>query len=301
VSAFRWQFVLTILGCLSGCGSPNDCADYLSASVAKMRQASGSGCFELAHVVVVARTPSASAPRLYLQDPNGGDFSAILAKCDPSSTRPCSVATAAKVTQLISGAAVTVRGYYQQGSVTGFEELYLDDVVDEGTLLAQPEPAVLSIAELARSARTRAQWFQIVTAEIPIEDPLVMYDFSPAEFALTGPCPAWAGFGMIPYSVVGSMPPPEGCGGDTGTANPASLAMPDPREILIGRQFFKDFFASTDCACATASKQHKLSASSTLLGPASIRGILILDLDRRSRVTYQVFEPLAKGFPITER
>jgi hypothetical protein len=297
----RISVVVASIWCLSGCGTSAECANYLSASIAEMRQASGSGCFELAHVMVVARTPSTSTPRLYLQDAQGGDFTAIMAKCDASSSHPCLAATAATTQQLIDGSAVTVRGYYQQGSLTGFEELYLDAVVDEGTLLASAAAPALQVADLARAARMRAQWFQIVTASVAVEDPLVMYDFSPAEFALAGPCPAFAGFGMIPYSAMDSMVPVEGCAGDAGTTNPGGISVPDPREILIGRLFFKDFFASTDCACAAASKQHKLPASSALLGPVTIRGILILELQRGSSSSHQIFQPLAKGFPITER
>jgi hypothetical protein len=292
--------LLTVSAAPIACGSTTQCADYLPASIPDMRQARGSGCFELAHVVLLARTPSTTAPRLYLQDPRGGDFSAVVARCDPRSAHPCPIGTVTKVSHLIDGASVIARGYYEQGSVTGFETLYLDEIEDQGTLLAFPPPAPVRVADLARAARLPGDWFQIVTASIPIDDPLVMYDFSPREFALTGPCPAWSGFGMIPFSAADAMVPVLGCGGDAGVTNPAGVSEPDTREILVGRQFFKDFFASTDCACAAASKQHRLSAASTLLGPAQIQGILILQRDRAAGA-YQVFEPVAKGFPITER
>lgn len=288
-----WSSVLAILSWLNGCGTSTECADYLSAPVAKMRQASGSGCFELAQVVVVARTPSTTTPRLYVQDVKGGDFSAIMAKCDVSSAHSCPPATLGKLMRVLVGAAVTVRGYYQQGAVSGFEELYLDDVVDQGTLLSTPPPVVLQVADLARTKRSRAQWFQVAAATVPSDDPLVMYDFSPQEFALAGPCPSLAGFGMIPASVAAKSA--VDCAGNM---NPRTVAQPDPREILIGREFFSGFWASTDCACAAASKQHLLTPSNTVVGP--IRGVLILQLSHGSSTAYQVFEPLSQAlFPVS--
>lgn len=58
------------------CGQSTDCASYLPTTVAAMRRASGSGCFELQHVVVVARNPSASVPRVYVHDQTGGPSAA---------------------------------------------------------------------------------------------------------------------------------------------------------------------------------------------------------------------------------
>jgi hypothetical protein len=277
---------------LIGCGPSTECTTYRRASVIQMRTEFSSGCFELSDVVVVARTPSTQAPRLYVQDPNGGDFSAIMGKCDATSTHPCSGATAAALLRLLNGAAVSVRGYYHLGMISGFEELQIDDFTDQGTLHDLPPSASLLSSDLARQARTRAQWFQRAGVDVPKADPLVMYDLSPAEFQLSGPCPAWGGFGMIPLSA-GTAPPAD-C---TQNANPASVAKPDAREVLMGRQFFDVFSYSSDCACAAASKQHLLTSASFIDGALS--GILILELDSASSATYQVFEPLSKAlFPV---
>lgn len=257
-----------------------------------MRTAKGSGCFEIGHVVVAARTPSASAPRVYVQDVGGGDFSAIMAKCNGSSSHSCSADVGSKVAALIDGAGVTVRGFYQQGSVTGFEELYIDDVTDEGRLLPRPPPVPLEVGEVARDARTRAKWFQVGSITIPQTDPWVLYDLSPAELLRPGPCAA-GGFGLIPTSA--AAPPAVYCAAG---ANPESVAGPDPREILIGRQFYQGFWASTDCACAVQNKQHLLPPGATLVGSA--QGILVLEVVAGSSRAYQLFQPLSKAaFPIT--
>jgi hypothetical protein len=284
--------VLAATSLLSGCGPSSECTTYRRASVVQMRTEFWSGCFELPQVVVIARTPSTQAPRLYVQDPNGGDFSAVMGKCDATSTHPCSEATAAALLRLLNGAAVSVRGYYHQGMSSGFEELQIDDFTDQGTLVDLPPSASLMSSDLARGARTRAQWFQRASVDVPTNDPLVMYDLSPAEFKLSGPCPAWGGFGMIPLSA-GTTPPAE-C---VESLNPAGVANPDAREVLMGRQFFDVFSYSSDCACAAASKQHLLTSANFIDGTLS--GILIMELDSSSSATYQVFEPLSKAlFPV---
>ncbi len=282
-----------LLLALSQCGVSTQCSSYLQTSVAEMRQATGSGCFELERVVVTARTPSTSTPRVYVQDQRGGPYSAIRAKCDGSPTHACPEQTARRVEALIDGSEVTIRGYYLQGSLSGFEEIYLDDVQDEQTLAAVPAPAKVSLVELSRDARARSQWFQIVEAEISAQDPLVMYDFSPAEFARGAACPSWSGFALIPASLA----PPDIVNGCSGSGNPLGVAKPDGRELLIGREFYKEFFASTDCACAAASKQHLLSTSSAVVG--SVLGVLTPEIKAGASSVYQVFHPLSKAnFPI---
>ena len=275
---------------LCQCSGSTECSSYLHTTVAEMRRANGSGCFELEHVVVVARTPSAGAPRVYVQDDGGGAYSAIRAKCDASPTHSCSPDTARIVQALIDGARITARGYYLQGTISGFEEIYLDNVTDEHALAQAPPPAVLNVAALGRSARSAAEWFQIATAEVPPEDPLVMYDFSPSELARGASCPTQGGFGVIPSSAVTTNASAAGC---MGNGNPTGLALPDPREVLIGREFFKEFFASTDCSCALLNKQHLLSATSSLSG--SIRGVLIPEITPGSTALFQVFHPTSKA------
>ena len=64
-----------------------------------------------------------------------------------------------------------------------------------------PAPVKLGLADLARDARTPAQWFQIVHVDIAAPELLDVYDLSPAELALRGTCQAWSGFAMIPHSL----------------------------------------------------------------------------------------------------
>lgn len=287
---------VAILGVVGSgaCGNyANECDGYLAISVADMRNGGKAGCFELSGVVVVARTPSTTAPRLYLQDPAGGAFSAIVAKCSPTSTHSCPVTTVSSVGRLLDGAKVTARGYYSRVRATGFEEVYLHDVVDSGALLPLPEPTRLAVSDLARDARSPSAWFQVAVVDVPETDPLTMYDFSAPDFHQDSGCPAWEGFAMIPASA--GAPSAAGCTGET---NPPTTPHPDAREVLIGRQFFSTFWASTDCACAAASKQHLLSPTSTVRG--TVRGVLVLQAHPGARNAFQVFEPLSRaGFPVT--
>jgi hypothetical protein len=287
-------FLGSLLVTSSGCGPPpsTQCSSFRPTSVGEMRAAGASGCFELSNVVVVARTASSAAPRIYVQDPGGGPFSAVAAKCSARSMHACPPGTLANVGRLLDGAAVTVRGYYSHVKATGFEELYAEEVVDTGALLPIPDPVRLSVSDLSRDARVSSSWFQVATADVPATDPLIMYDFSPPELQQSATCPAWEGFAMIRASV--SAPAAVGC---SGGKNPPAVPKPDAREMLIGRQFFSTFWASTDCACAEASKQHLLGPGSALTG--TIRGILILEVHPGSQGAFQVFEPLSRAmFPV---
>lgn len=292
---WHWTFIAQAVLPLavSRCAVSTECSQYLTTSVSEMRRAKGSGCFEVQHAVVIARTPSATVPRVYVQDQGGGPYSAIRAKCDSSPTHACTQEAAQEVQTLLDGSLVTLRGYYLQGSVSGFEEIYLDDAIDEQTLAPVPPPQSVDINQLGQAARTPEAWFQVVTADITAQDPLVMYDFSPHEFAHAGPCPNWSGFSVIRASAIPTL----SVAACRGSANPAGLMNPDPREILIGREFFKEFFASTDCACAAQSKQHLLTPASTLVG--TIRGVLTPEISAGSSRLYQVFHPLSRSaFPM---
>jgi hypothetical protein len=284
-----------------GCGSPTPgvtaiCSAYAPKSIAAMRQTPASGCFELSHVGLVARTDSPSEPRLYVQDPNGADYSAILAKCSATAQHRCAPAVAAKIPHLLdtlaSGAQMTLRGYYQYGKVTTFEEFYIEDILDECAAVPRPAPITLSVADLARDARVPAKWFRRATVDVSAQDPLVLYDLSPADLQLPQPqCPNWEGFAMIPKSA--GLLEGAACGG---TTNPAGRAT-DPREILFGRQFFNQFLYTSDCGCAAASKQRLLTPTNTVSG--GLGGYLILEQDKASTKAYQVFEPSAdKAFPV---
>ena len=103
-----------------------------------------SACFELTDVVVVARTPSSSSPRIYVQDGGGGDFSAVVAKCSSTAQHACPAAANTAVNQLLDGTSVTVRGFYSHRQATGFEEVSILEVVSSGALRAVPPPVRLT-------------------------------------------------------------------------------------------------------------------------------------------------------------
>ena len=284
-----------------GCGTPTPgvkpaCMTYTPKSIAAMRGAPARGCFELAHIGLVARTDSPSEPRLYVQDANGADFSAILAKCSPTATHRCAPAVAAKIPKLLdtstTGAQITLRGYYEYGSVSGFEEFYIEDIVDECATVPRPAPITLTLADITRNARPKAKWFRRATVDISAQDPLIVYDFSPPELQLPqAQCPNWEGFAMIPQSAG-----PAAGAGCAGTTNPAARAA-DAREVLFGRQFFNQFLFSSDCGCAAAAKQKLLTAANTVYG--TLLGYLLLEQDKATTNAYQVFEPAAdKTFPV---
>jgi hypothetical protein len=261
-----------------------------------MRAAPAAGCFELSHVGLVARTDSPTEPRIYVQDQNGGDTSAILAKCSSTAAHACAPSVKAKVAALLDtstdGAQISVRGFYQYGTVGGFEEFYIEDIVDDCAAITRPAPIALTLPEVTKDARTPAKWFRRADLQIPTADPLVMFDFSPPDLALVaGQCPDFAGFAMIPQSA--GLGAPAGC---AGTANPAARSA-DPREVLVGRQFFNQFLFSADCACSGVTRQRLVSPTGSASG--SLRGYLILEQDKGSTATYQVFEAAAdQTFPI---
>jgi hypothetical protein len=231
-----------------------------------------------------------------VQDPNGGDFSAILAKCSTTSQHVCSPSVKAKIPQLAdsmaAGEQISLRGYYSYGKISGFEEFYIEDIVDECATVPRPAPIALTVADIAGAARVPGKWFRRATLDIATSDPLVMYDFSPAELAVSGTaCPHWEGFGMIPRSAGAAAPP--GC---SGTTNPAGQAE-SAQEILVGRQFFKQFLFSSDCTCAASEGLRLLTPTSSVSG--TVTGYLILESLPMTTTAFQLFEPAAdKSFPI---
>jgi hypothetical protein len=288
-------------GAGNGCNTPTPgatrvCANYSASSIADMRNGKTSGCFELAHVGLIARTDSPSEPRLYVQDSGGADFSAITAKCSPTASHACSATVRAKIPQLYDttaqGAQITVQGYFLNGGVTGFEQVYVEDIIDECKMVARPAPVSIAPADIARDARLPAKWFQRAEVAIPANDPLVVYDFSPADLQLAGAaCPKFVGFAMIPKSAGSAAA--MGC---NGMANPVAQAV-DPKEVLIGRQFFNQFLYGADCACAQGTGERLIKPTSTVSG--TLRGYLILEVDKGSTNPYQVFEPAAdQTFPM---
>jgi hypothetical protein len=277
-------------------GAAHVCASYTASTIAAMRMGKTSGCFELGHVGLIARTDSPAEPRLYVQDSGGADFSAILAKCASTAGHACSATVRAKIPQLYDtleqGAQLTLQGYYLNGGVTGFEQLYIEDIIDECKMTTRPTPISIAPADIGRDARLPAKWFQRAEVTIPANDPLVVYDFSPAELhTVAQACPTFVGFAMIPKSAGSAAA--TAC---SGKANPPAQAL-DPKEVLIGRQFFNKFLFGADCACAQGTGEMLITATSSVSG--TVRGYLILEVDKGSTNPYQVFEPAAdKTFPL---
>lgn len=284
-----------------GCGSPTPgatsaCASYAPTTIAAMRAAKTSGCFEIQHVGLVSRTDSPTEPRIYVQDKNGGDFSAILGKCTTTATHGCAAPVRTKIGTLLDtktdGAQLTIRGYYTNGAVSQFENVLIEDILDECATIPRPAPITMTVAEIQRDARTPAKWFRRAHVTIPQNDPLVMYDFSPLDLqAPTAGCPDVLGFAMIPQSAGAAAA--TGCvGGSSPPAQPN-----DPREVLVGRQFFNQFLFSTDCACVAGSGQKLVSPTGKVSG--TVTGYLIIETDVKSTASYQVFEAAAnQSFPI---
>jgi hypothetical protein len=277
-------------------GTQGACTTYAPTSIVTMRKAPASGCFELAHVGLITISDSPSEPRIYLQDANGTDFSAIQAKCAMTASHACPAAVRDRIPTLSStstgGAQLSVRGFYQYGMVSGFEEFYIEDILDECKNLARPAPISLSLSDITRVARVPAKWFQRANVVIPPDNPLVTYDFAPADLKLAQTqCPDFAGFAMVPKSAGAAAA--VGC---AGTTSPAARTT-DPMEVLIGRQFFAQFSYSTDCACTAGTTQKLLTPTSSVSG--TVLGYLILEQDKGSTSPYQVFEPTSnKTFPI---
>jgi hypothetical protein len=150
---------------------------------------------------------------------------------------------------------------------------------------------VLTVADIAVAAKTKASWFQKVTVTLPAGDPLVMYDLSPPELEGTAPCPIWLGFSMIPQSAaVGAAAT---C---AGANNPPSRTT-NPSEILVGRNFYHTFNISTDCGCAATHSQILAGPTSTVSG--TISGILSFEVSTSDPAGHQIFLPINKTeFPV---
>lgn len=261
-----------------------------------MRAAKTSGCFEIQHVGLVSRTDSPTEPRIYVQDRNGGDFSAIVGKCTATASHGCATPVRTKIGTLLDtktdGEQLSIRGCYTNGALSQFESVLIEDILDECATLPRPAPIAMTVAEIQRDARTPAKWFRRAHVAIPPNDPLVMYDFSPLDLqAPTAGCPNVLGFAMISQSA--GVTAATGCAGGT---NPASQPN-DPREVLLGRQFFNQFLFSTECACVVGSGQKLVSPAGKVSG--TVTGYLIIETDAKSTASYQVFEAAAsQAFPI---
>src|SRR5207245_650880 len=111
-------------------------------------------------------------------------------------------------------------------------QLYLDGVTDNGGAAAVPAPAHVPLADVERSAMSKAKWYQVVS--VTLGERLDVYDLSPAEY-LRSPgcttCPCQFGFGMIPASAGATAA--MACNGTTFPSGRTPNAM----EVLISTAF----------------------------------------------------------------
>ncbi len=273
----------------------NGCMNvYAPTSIASMRQGTSSSCFELDNVVSIALTPSTKSPTLYVQDAGGGMFSAMRVHCSSTSTaHPCTVA--AQVAAIADGHSVTVKGLYTKSKSSGYEQFYVDSITDNGTG-TMPTPATATVADIARGGTNKGLVFQRVTVNVSATDPLLMYDWTPSEFAnaTATACPYQFGFGMIPKSANATAT--AAC--TSGTAQPAGQTSPNAAEVLIGTDFYKGFTISSDCRCAKTFSDTEPATGSKLSG--TIGGVLVFDVPFGVTVGYNYLAPkTATDAPIT--
>ena len=273
------------------------CTSYTKSTIAAMRMAKTSGCFEIDNVVTVATSPqtaSSKSIRIIAQDPAGGDYSGIVVTCYSTSAKhPCTVLPTAGA--IIAGRSITVMGYYVNG---GYESMSIDSVTDNGSG-TPPAPASLVLTDVERGAMTTAKWFQKVTLTIAAADQLKMFDFFPPEFqpsSQSGTCTHVYGFGMIPKSASGAPGP--ACSGTT--MQPAGMTAINNAEVLFGTDYYGGFTANSQCTCISSKTMKPypglLSAGSTLSGKVSA----ILFYDQFSGPGYQYLSPLTNAdAPIT--
>jgi hypothetical protein len=274
----------------SGSGSSDACTTYTKTSIAAMRQATKTGCFEFDGVVSLGVSSSTTNPKLWVEDSAGGAYSAIMGECESkSTTHPCAVAST--VSAAVAGHTLTVQGTYIKTESTTFEEFYIQNVTDPGTPGTVVPAATAELADIERSGSNTALRFQYVTVAAGT---LKMYDWTPAEFDDTTAtsCPYVTGFGMIPMSV--SVTEGAACAGSA--AQPAGQSPPNTQEVLVGTDFYKSFLPETDCKCATGSDVPE--ASSTVTG--TIKGMLMFDVPFNGTTGYYYLDPTSPtDFPIT--
>ena len=277
-----------------GAGVAGDMAVTVS-TIPAMRMGAP-GTYELDNVLVIAKTSSSSSPHLVLQDPNGGDYSAIYTTCSSTSTsHPCPATSDNKTAQV--GDSLTVTGLYIKAATASgaTETFYINSITDNGPAGGTPPVAVtVTLADLAKGngLMTKKNWFQkVVVSPAPAAGALKMYDFVPTEMVFTGStCPKQVGWGMVPSATTA-------CTGNTVMCpTPTNCSSPDASEVLIGTEFYKQFTPSSDCACAktdmgTGSPLVEMSTATT----GAISGILLYDSVFGSSpvVTYQYLSPTA--------
>ncbi|MEO9195155.1 MAG: hypothetical protein ABI445_16010 [Polyangia bacterium] len=280
----------------AGCGGV-----YMKSTIAAMRQGAP-GCYELDGVVTLAVTPTTSTSKsvtFYVQDAAGGDYSAVRASCSSTSmSHPCPAFPMVKASS--SARTVTLTGTYIRSGASkgGYEQFYPDAFTDTaaGTL---PTPIALAETDLERGTTTAstgkpiaAYYFQLFTTTIA--DKLLMYDWTASEFtsaSATAKCKQF-GFGMIPTSAAATAG--AAC---TGTTQPAGQATVNPKEVLIGTDFYSGFKTTTDCVCGPKYMDPVPTAGQGTSG--SVTGLLSYDVPYGTTTGYLYVAPLlGASFPI---
>lgn len=274
---------------------------YHPTSISLMRTQGLFGAFELDRVVVVAVGPTGS--RAYVQDPGGGDYSAIELACSATSTtHPCSLQSTLKTVAV--GHAVTVWGTYVKASAAngGYEEMYLEDLIDDGVATQRPAPAQLTYAAAVKTAQSRAQWFQKVV--VTPGDDLVMFDYAPPELtrAGAGTCPYQFGFGMVPKTGAPALTSDEVCDPSCATSACAAGATPQPAtsasELLVGTDFYTSFTWSSDCRCLAQFGDTAPTSSQSIPSTKTLAGVLIYDAPPGASGYQYVAPTAAADFPL---
>jgi hypothetical protein len=276
---------------------------YTMSTITAFRTAAKPGDFEIDNVVVVGVTPTGG--RAYVQDPAGGDLSAIVLDC-PKST--CTLRSTIMTTAI--GEQVTVKGTYikEPAAKGSYEVFYVDAYTDNGKAPMVPAVQTVALADIAKTASTRAKWFQKVN--VTMSDELDMYDFAPPEMAAS-PAPTtcgnyFYGWGMAPKSTAPASTLPlmaaQTCCATASTAACSAAAtaqtVADANEILISTDFYKTFPSSTDCLCAYKYKNTVPTAAQVVAKGATVAGIFGYDATSAG-VGYQYLAPLATtDFPL---
>lgn len=284
----------------TGGGGADMAKNYMPSTIADMRKGAP-GDYELDNVIAIALTPSTGSPHLYVQDAAGGDFSAMETMCLTSSTsHPCTVATTVHTT--VIGDKVTIKGTYIKGKLSegGTESFYIDSIMDNGAG-TKPAPLTLTETDIERTVDLstsmafdafRAKFYQMATVT-PSED-LKMYEWTPTVLKYSGTWPGCTkvpyvfGFGLIPASVTG-VTAVAACMNNT---TPGGTQMtPDPKEILIGTDFYKDFTVSSDCQCAKSPTTVPASGT-TWPKSTAMSGIVNYDAVFMTNNGYRFFSPI---------
>jgi len=193
-----------------------------------------------------------------------------------------------QVAAIVIGRSVTIQGTYIKSKSTCYESFYIDSITDNGAGTV-PAGVTATLADISRSGTNKGISFQHVTTTIAGNDPLVMYDWTPAEFVYQGAtkCPYQFGFGMIPQSANATAT--AAC--TNTTSQPPGQTTPSSAEVLIGTDFYTGFTVSSDCQCAATFTDKEPTTTSQV--KQSISGMLVFDVPFGATTGYYYIAPLS--------